>query len=375
MPLDKTTTRSWFRAQRSDDGNAEITIYDEIGAWGITAKDLHEELRAIGSVPKIYVRINSPGGEVFDALAIHNMLQRHRAFIEVSIDGIAASSASLVAMAGDVVRMPGNAMMMIHDPGGVVVGRSREMRDLADALDKVKQAMIAAYSAKSGRDGEELAALMEDETWLTAKEAVELGLADEVVEPVRIAAKFDLARRYRHPPNGLTAHRREDQAMSQKKGATAATAQQPEQQQPDQNNPEQQPGEQQPPQPQPQPQQPAQPQQPQQPAQQPPPQQPPQQPTGAAAQAIAAERARTGEILAACSLVGRHDLAAGFVADGKTVGEVVNALQELRVQGSAGAGGEINTRNASGGGGAAQAGPLRVDIVADMRRRAGVKGG
>jgi ATP-dependent Clp protease, protease subunit len=141
---------------------------------------------------------------VFDGVAIYNALERHSATITVWIDGLAASIASMVAMAGDEVVMPENAMLVLHDPSGMVVGTAQDMRATAEALDKMKAGMIAAYCAKSRRDDAEILALMAAETWLSAEEAVAHGLADRVEQPVRMAAHFDLSR-FRHPPPQLAA--------------------------------------------------------------------------------------------------------------------------------------------------------------------------
>ena len=179
-------------------------IYDEIGAFGIPAKTFLDELKALGPVAELTVRINSPGGSVFDGVAIYNALKRHDAAITVWIDGIAASIASMIAMAGDEVVMPENAMLVLHDPSGLVAGTASDMRAMADALDKMAAAMVAAYRDKSGRDDAEIEALMAAETWLSAEEAVELGLADRVEQPVKMAAHFDLSR-FRNPPPQLAA--------------------------------------------------------------------------------------------------------------------------------------------------------------------------
>jgi ATP-dependent Clp protease, protease subunit len=186
-----------FRAQMK---GAEIVIYDEIGAFGIPAKAFLDELKALGPVAELTVRINSPGGSVFDGIAIYNALKRHDAAITVWIDGIAASIASMIAMAGDEVVTPENAMLMLHDPSGLVMGTASDMRAMADALDKMKASMVAAYRDKSGREDAEIEALMQAETWLSAREAVSLGLADRVEKPVRMAAHFDLSRFRNLPP-------------------------------------------------------------------------------------------------------------------------------------------------------------------------------
>jgi ATP-dependent protease ClpP protease subunit len=187
-----------FRAQA---GGAEIVIYDEIGAFGVPAKAFLDELKALGRVAELTVRINSPGGSVFDGVAIYNALKRHDAAITVWIDGIAASIASMIAMAGDEVVMPENAMLVLHDPSGLVMGTAFDMRAMAEALDRMKAGMVAAYRDKSGRDETEIEALMQAETWLSAQEAVDLGFADRAEQPVRMAAQFDFSRFRNAPPH------------------------------------------------------------------------------------------------------------------------------------------------------------------------------
>jgi ATP-dependent Clp protease, protease subunit len=194
----------WYQFRAHAKAAAEIVIYDEIGAFGIPAKAFLDELKALGPVAALTVRINSPGGSLFDGVAIYNALKRHDARVTVWIDGIAASIASVIAMAGDEVIMPENAMLMIHDPSALVIGTAADMRGMAEALDKMKAGMVAAYRDKSGRDDAEIEALMRDETWLSAKEALNLGLADRIEQPVRMAAHFDLSR-FRNPPPQLAA--------------------------------------------------------------------------------------------------------------------------------------------------------------------------
>ncbi len=141
---------------------------------------------------------------LFDGIAIYNALKRHQARVTIWIDGIAASIASMIAMAGDEVVMPDNAMLVLHDPSGLVADMAADMRAAADALDKMAAAMVAAYRDKSGAGDEEIAALMAAETWLSAEEAVDLGLADRVEQAVRMAAHFDLSR-FRNTPRQLAA--------------------------------------------------------------------------------------------------------------------------------------------------------------------------
>jgi ATP-dependent Clp protease protease subunit len=196
--------KRWYDFRARAGAPTEIVIYDEIGAFGIPAKAFLDELKALGAAPELTVRINSPGGSVFDGVAIYNALRRHDAVITVWVDGIGASIASMIAMAGDEVVMPENAMLMLHDPSGLVMGTAADMRAMAEALDRMKAGMVAAYRDKSGRDDAEIEALMAAETWLSAEEAVALRLADRVEQPVRMAAHFDLSR-FRHPPPQLAA--------------------------------------------------------------------------------------------------------------------------------------------------------------------------
>jgi ATP-dependent Clp endopeptidase proteolytic subunit ClpP len=194
--MDKT----WFTCEASAESSADIHIYEEIGAWGITAKDFNDSLRALGPVSHIDLYINSPGGSVFDGIGIYNMLKRHKAEITVHVDGIAASIASFIAMVGSKIIMPSNSMMMIHDPSGFVAGTSKDMRELAVALEKMKANMVAAYVAKSGLPEDEVRQMMTDETWMTAQEAVDYGFADEMGQEVQMAALFDLSK-YRNAPD------------------------------------------------------------------------------------------------------------------------------------------------------------------------------
>lgn len=190
---------SWYSIRALTTG-AEVAIYDEIGAYGISAKGFLAELGALPEGTPIDLRLNSPGGAVFDAVAIFNALSRHAGTVTVWIDGIAASAASYIAMAGDEIVMPENAFLMIHDPSGLVMGTAEDMRSMAGALDKVKGSLVSGYAAKSGRTPEEVSALMAAETWFDANEALSQGFADRVAEPVRIAARFDIARFRNAPP-------------------------------------------------------------------------------------------------------------------------------------------------------------------------------
>jgi len=191
--------KSWYTIRARASG-AEVLIYDEIGAHGVSAKGFLAELGALPDDAPIDLRLNSPGGSVFDAVAIYNALKRHEGTVTVWIDGIAASAASYIAMAGDAIVMPENAFLMIHDPSGIVMGTAADMREMAGTLDKIAAGMMRGYAAKSGKPEEEIAALMAAETWFDAGDALDLGLATRMVAPVRIAASFDIGRFRNAPP-------------------------------------------------------------------------------------------------------------------------------------------------------------------------------
>ncbi len=195
---------NWYSIRATAEG-AELSIHDEIGAYGISAKDFINDLGKLPGDAALTLRLNSPGGSVFDAVAIYNALKRHAGTVTVSIDGIAASAASYIAMAGDSVVMPENAFLMIHDPSGLVMGTAADMRAMAEALDKIAGALVKGYAAKSGKAEDDVAALMAAETWFTAAEAVEAGFSDSMSEPVKIAARFDVTRFRNAPPEVVEA--------------------------------------------------------------------------------------------------------------------------------------------------------------------------
>lgn len=189
---------------------AEVLIYEDIGeSWwgGVSAKRFAEDLKALGNLTEINVRINSAGGDVFEGLAIYNTLLRHNAKVTVDVDGLAASIASVIAMAGDEVRMAENAMLMIHDPWSVAMGGAADFRAMADVLDKCKDSIVMTYQAKSKLDAAELAALMAAETWLSASEAKEKGFADSITGPMNLSNHLDVAR-FKNAPQAWSARQR-----------------------------------------------------------------------------------------------------------------------------------------------------------------------
>jgi ATP-dependent Clp endopeptidase proteolytic subunit ClpP len=174
------TPKTWFRITNMAADTTEVALYDEIGMWGVTASDFMAELMNI-TAKNMTLRINSPGGDVFDGLAILNCLRSHKAQVNVVVDGLAASAASFIAMAGDTVEMAPNAMMMIHEASGLCMGNSVDMRELADLLDKTSGNIAAIYASRSGRSAEEHRTAMRAETWYSDQEAVDAGLADAVI--------------------------------------------------------------------------------------------------------------------------------------------------------------------------------------------------
>jgi ATP-dependent Clp endopeptidase proteolytic subunit ClpP len=186
--------KNWYSINaKAGEKTAEISIYDEIGFWGVTAKDFITDLKKIDA-SEITLFINSPGGSVFDGLAIYNAIRQHPANVTVKVMGVAASAASFIAMAGDKIVMPENTFMMVHNPMGGVFGNADEMREWADTLDKIAASLIAIYVARTGKTEDEVKALLNAETWMTAKEAVDLGFADTVEAEMKIAAAFEIER-------------------------------------------------------------------------------------------------------------------------------------------------------------------------------------
>lgn len=190
--------RKWYdiRAE-SGEKAATIFIYEEIGkTWRpddqtVDASTFVSELNAL-DVETIDLHINSPGGQVFEGNTIYNALKAHKAKVHVKIDGMAASIASVIAMSGDTIEMPENAMMMIHDPSGGVWGTAEDMLKMATALEKIKIGLVATYDRRAKEvDAAKIEQMMADETWMTAEEAVGYGFADTITERVEIRACAD----------------------------------------------------------------------------------------------------------------------------------------------------------------------------------------
>ena len=180
-----STQNKWFDMSRPQNAEgepsteAEISIYDQIGGWGVTANDFIAQLKELGDVETINLRIASGGGSIVEGNTIFNALKRHSAKVVTHIDSLAASMASVIAMAGDEVRMADNALLMIHNPWTMSMGGAEQLRKDADLLDKMEANIRNAYS-RSALTSEEIDAAMEEETYYTASEALEAGFIDEI---------------------------------------------------------------------------------------------------------------------------------------------------------------------------------------------------
>jgi ATP-dependent Clp endopeptidase proteolytic subunit ClpP len=183
---------SWYAIHptqngQAEDGGIEVSIYDEIGFGGTSAKDFVADVRKLKG-QHIHLRINSVGGSVIEGAAIYNALRRHKGGLTVHVDGLAASMASVIAMAGEEVLMADNAMMMVHNPWSMAMGDADDLRKEADVLDKLKATLVNAYVRKTGRERAEIENLMDEETWMDAVQAVDFGFADDIEEGIEAAA-------------------------------------------------------------------------------------------------------------------------------------------------------------------------------------------
>ena len=183
----------------------ELYIYDIVGAdffgEGVTAKSTAEVLKEAKSAKAINVRINSPGGDVFEGMAIRNLLVQSGKKVTVDIDGLAASIASVIAMAGSEIRMAEGGMMMIHDAWAGTIGNSDELRKTADVLDQISGEIAGIYARRVISDEKAMRKLMKAETWMTASDAMEQGFITAVAEPMRMAASIDPKRfKYQNIP-------------------------------------------------------------------------------------------------------------------------------------------------------------------------------
>lgn len=190
----------WYsiNAKASAPKTVQVTVFDEIGVWGISGKrfadDLTAKLAGVENADRIELLINSPGGSVFDALLMFSAIKKTGLPVDVEVMGIAASAASYLAMVGDTITMPENTFMFLHNPIAGVYGNADAMREFADVLDKVGGSLLNTYVARTGKTLEELEPIFKAESYLTAAECKDLGLCDTVTPAVAVAARFDVDR-------------------------------------------------------------------------------------------------------------------------------------------------------------------------------------
>lgn len=195
----KDAEKTKFKIENKSATTAEIVIYSEIGEnfWGegVSAKSFSAELKELPeSVKQIDVRLNSPGGCVFDGITIYNRLKHHSANVTVYIDGLAASIASIIALAGDEVILGEGALIMVHKPMAGVCGNSADMEAMIARLDDVEEQLVGIYKRKTGLDRSEIKSMLAKETWIEANEALEMGFVDKIMEEedrIRVAASFE----------------------------------------------------------------------------------------------------------------------------------------------------------------------------------------
>lgn len=200
-------------------GVLRLTLSGEVGdPAGINAREVIEAI-ARGRHSSIYATLNSSGGSVTEGFAIANAIERFRGPSTVVIDGVAASMASVIAMAFKRIIMPSNSWMMVHDPSGSVAGSADDLRRFADLIDRMRSQIVTAYSKRTKRPTAEIETMMAKETWLSAEDAVRLGFADEIEAPVAIAA-IDLSK-FKHAP---TLSAKTTETAEQKWGRIASVA-------------------------------------------------------------------------------------------------------------------------------------------------------
>lgn len=210
----------WECKQSANQNEADIFIFGEIVSYkwddtDTTAASFQKDLKELGEVSQINLHINSPGGSVFEGIAIGNMLRQHKARVVAHVDALAASIASVIVASCDEVVMPENSMLMIHNPWTFSMGNAKELRKQADDLDKIAESSVVTYLAKAGEKLTEkkIKQIMDEETWLSAKEAFDYGLCDIVESSNQIAASISekLFSNYQRVPEKFLMTKQENQ--------------------------------------------------------------------------------------------------------------------------------------------------------------------
>lgn len=193
----------WYRIVAKAE-SADIYIYDEIGMWGVTAQAFTNALQAVKDKASLNLYLNSPGGDVFEGMAIYNALFPLKDKLTVHVMGLAASMASVVMLAASHRIVYTGAMVMIHNPWGCALGTAGEMRKTAETLDKITDQIVDIYANAIGRESDEIRRLMDDETWFNASEAMEIGFATEETEVEAAASlKRKYAMKFHHAPSEI----------------------------------------------------------------------------------------------------------------------------------------------------------------------------
>jgi ATP-dependent Clp endopeptidase proteolytic subunit ClpP len=185
---------NWYNIKNTANNSVEVMIFDEIGLYGVDAKSFIEEIKGISNDASVLLRINSPGGSVIDGLAIYDAVNRMPQKVTARIEGLAASMASVIALAADEVTMSENSLYMIHNVWGGEVGESDDLRKAADLMDKMSSRLLSIYIKKTEQTEEQLKSWMDAETWFTAEEALAAGFINYIDVPLEMAAKYDLSK-------------------------------------------------------------------------------------------------------------------------------------------------------------------------------------
>ena len=183
----------WYNIQNKAGNSADIYIFDEIGTYGVTAQDFISEIKGLKDMP-INLRINSLGGDVFDGMAMYNVIKRREYKTTVYIEGIAASIATIIALGADEVVMAENSLFMIHNAWGGASGEAKDMRKTAETLEKITSELTDIYVKKTGLSYDAVAQMMDEETWLNAEEAYKLRFIDTISDSIKVAAKYDVSK-------------------------------------------------------------------------------------------------------------------------------------------------------------------------------------
>ena len=215
----------WECKQSANQNEADVFIFGEIVSFkwddtDTTAASFQKDLKELGEVSQINLHINSPGGSVFEGIAIGNMLRQHKARVVAHVDALSASIASVIVASCDEVIMPENSMLMIHNPWTISMGNAKELRKQADDLDKIAESSVVTYLAKAGEKltEEKIKQIMDEETWMSAQEAYNYGLCDVVESANQVTASISqkLFETYQKVPEKLLDSRQEDSRDQEK---------------------------------------------------------------------------------------------------------------------------------------------------------------